>query len=191
MASPPGRADHGETTLLLSPPFDEAGAAACFDHLTADGTRPRRVLNVLFTRRPERRVANWRRHVGELPETFVVITTQEPAEEPDGATVETLDDPGDLTSTGVAITERLAGWSTEEPTAFCLHSTTAQLQYAERELVYQFLHTLCSHLTERGTVGHVHLNPDAHEARTVDTFKTLFDRVVEVDGEEPTVNSPG
>lgn len=189
MASPPGRSDDGETALLLSPPFDEAGRAACFDHLT-DGERlPQKVLNVLFTRRPEHRIENWRHHVGEPPETFVLLTSQAPAERHGDATIETLAEPGDLTATGVAITKHLSEWSTDERTAFCLDSATAQLQYADRETVYQFLHTLRSHLAARGTVGHVHLNPDAHPDRTVDTFRTLFDTVVEADDEDPTITS--
>lgn len=190
MASPPGGGDEGETALLLSSPFDEAGRSACFGHLT-DGERlPHKVLNVLFTRRPGHRIENWRHHVGELPETFVVLTSQAPAERHGDATIETLDEPGDLTATGVAITQYLSEWSPDEPTAFCLHSATAQLQYADQETVYQFLHTLCSHLAARGTVGHVHLNPDAHHDRTVDTFRTLFDAVVDADdGEDPTIAS--
>ena len=178
MTTPPGRHD-GETALLLAGPFEDAGTAACFEHLASDGEPPRRMLNVLFTRRPGHRVENWRHHVGDLPEQFVVLGSQEPASEAPDVDVERLADPGDLTSTGVAITGQLAEWPADGRTGFCLHSATAQLQYSGREQVYQFLHTLRAHLEEHGAVGHVHLNPDAHDDRTVDTFKTLFDTVLE------------
>lgn len=179
------------TALVLASPMDPEAEAVCVDHLTAGDPTPDRVLSVLFTRRPERRVESWERHAGGLPETFVVLSTQRPGESPDGAEVELLDRPGDLTDIGVAVTERLADWPEDGRTAFCLDSLTAQLQYVDEQQVYQFLHTLGGHLDDRDVGGHVHMNPAAHERETVDTFKALFDGVVEVREDGHTVTARG
>lgn len=177
------------TALVLSSPLSPHGEATCVDHLTAGGESPERALSVVFTQRPEQRVESWKRHAGELPETFVVVATQEPTEPPDGVEVQMVDRPGDLTGIGVAVTGYLAEWPSTGLTAFCLHSLTAQLQYVDREQVYQFLHTLRGHLDDRDVVGHVHMNPAAHDEQTVDTFKTLFDAVVEVGEDGPSVTA--
>lgn len=177
------------TALLLASPMDDGGEAVCVDHLTAGEEPPDRVLSVVFTGRPDQRVRSWERHAEALPETFVVLSTQQSGRTPEDAEVERLDRPGDLTDIGVAITEHVADWPRDGRGAFCLDSVTAQLQYVDSKQVYQFLNTLRGHLDDRGVVGHVHMNPAAHDQETVDTFKTLFEAVVEVDGEGHTVRA--
>lgn len=179
------------TALVLASPVDPGGEAACVDHLTAGDPTPDRALAVLFTRRPEHRVESWERHAGVLPETFVILSTQQSGRSPDGAEVELLDRPGDLTDIGVAVVEHLADWPVDGRTAFCLDSLTAQLQYVDEQQVYQFLNTLRSHLEDRDVVAHVHMNPAAHDRETVDTFETLFDAVVEVHEDGHTVTARG
>ena len=174
------RLEDARTVLVLASPTDPDSVEVCMDLLAGDEPADRNVLNVLFTRRPDRRVTNWHRHVGDLPGTFDVVSSQSPSQLPDSVDVETVRRPGDLTGVGVSITDRLSDWGDERPGSLCLHSATAQLQYASTEQVYQFLHTLCGYLADAGVDGHVHLNPDAHDERTVDTLKTLFDAVVEV-----------
>lgn len=175
------------SVLLLGSPMDGHGESLCMDLLVRDGRPPRHVLNVLFTQRPSERVETWERHVGELPESFSILTSQRPSGTFERCDVDRVGQPGDLTGIGVAITDRLTRWPTDEPTAFCLHSLTAQLQFADPEQVYQFHHTLCGHLAELGVASHVHMNPKVHDGQTVDTFKTLFDAVVTVDGDGATV----
>ena len=177
------------TALLLASPMDPGGEAVCVDHLTAGEEPPERVLSVVFTGRPDQRVERWERHAGTLPETFVVLSTQRSVRPAEGAEVVTLDRPGDLTDIGVAITERIAEWPDDGRGAFCLDSLTAQLQYVDEKQLYQFLHTLRDHLADRGVVGHVHMNPAAHDRETVETFETLFDAVIEVDEDGHTVTA--
>lgn len=181
--------DDTQTTLVLASPLEPASVEVCMDLLAGDEPVERNVLNVLFTRRPDRRVENWRRHAGALPETFEILSSQPPATLPESVDVQTLGRPGDLTGVGVAITERLAGWDGDRPGTVCLHSATAQLQYATTDQVYQFLHTLTGHLADEDVGGHVHLNPAAHDEQTVHTFETLFDAVVEVAEDGPTVRT--
>jgi len=175
------------TALVLASPMEPNGEAVCFEHLTAGGEPPAKALTVLFTDRPEHRAEQWRRHVGEFPETFVVLASQRPTTTPDGVEVELVDRPGDITGIGVAITEHLTSWPPADRTAFCLDSITAQLQYVEPGAAYQFLRTLTSHLADRNLVGHVHMNPAVHDRETIETFRTLFDGAIEVGEDGPTV----
>ena len=184
-----GRLDDARTVLVLAPPLEPASAEVCMDLLSCEEPADQQVLNVLFTRRPDRRVENWERHVGELPETFEILSSQRPSALPESVDARTVGRPGDLTGIGVAITERLAGWDDDRPGSVCVHSATAQLQYATTDQVYQFLYTLAGHLGDEGVRGHVHLNPAAHDEQTVDTFETLFDAVVEVAEDGPTVRT--
>lgn len=177
------------TALLLTSPLSHDGEAVCFEHLVRNGEPPGHVLTLLFTGRPERRLEKWDRHVGDRPDAFTILASQLPATEPDGVEVEMVDRPGDLTDIGVAVTERVADWPPDEPTAFCLHSVTAQLQYADDDRVYRFLRTLLDHLAERDVTAHVHMNPAAHEDQTVATLETLFDAVVEVDDEGTSIRT--
>ena len=181
------RLEDARTVLVLASPTDPDSVEVCMDLLAGEEPGERNVLNVLFTRRPDRRVTNWHRHVGDLPGTFEVLSSQSPSSLPDSVDVESVDRPGDLTGIGVSITDRIADWEDRRSGSLCLHSATAQLQYASTEQVYQFLYTLCGYLADEGVDGHVHLNPNAHDEQTVDTLKTLFDAVVEVAEDGPRV----
>lgn len=177
------------TALVLASPLNPGAEAVCVGHLTAGAEPPKRVLSVVFTGRPDQRVERWERHAGALPETFVVLSTQRSERSAEGAEVVMLDRPGDLTDIGVAITEHIAEWPDDGRGVFCLDSLTAQLQYVDTKQVYQFLHTLRGHLADRGVVGHVHMNPAAHDQETVETFETLFEAVVEVGEDGHTVRA--
>ena len=184
-----GGLDGAGNALVLGSPMDPAAAEVCMDLLAHDDPERLHVLSVLFTARPEKRKAEWEHHVGPLPARFDVLSSQKPSSAPEGYEVRLLGGPGNFTEIGVAITEMLSAWPEGVPGSLCLHSVTALLQHASTEQVYQFLYTLCDHLEEAGVQGHVHLNPGAHDESTVDTFKTLFDAVVEVDGEETRVQT--
>lgn len=189
MAPLGGRLDDARTVLVLSSPMEPASVEVCMDLLAPEQPSDAQVLSVLFTRRPDRRVENWERHVGNLPETFEILSSQRPSRLPETVDARTVGRPGNLTGIGVAITDCLAGWDDDRPGSVCIHSATAQLQYATTDQVYQFLYTLEGHLAEEGIHGHVHLNPKAHDEQTVDTFKTLFDAVVAVEEEGPTIRT--
>lgn len=88
---------------------------------------------------------------------------------------------GDLTALGVEITETLTEWD-RRPLAigFCFHSLTPLFQYADLDRVYRFLHVITGRLSAVGARAHFHLDPNAHDDRTVSTLQTLFDAAVEV-----------
>ena len=90
--------------------------------------------------------------------------------------------PGDLTGLGVRLSgalERCA--ASDGESTLCFDSLTVVLQYADRQVVFQFLHTLAGLVRRAGTQAHFHLDPTAVDEQTVATLKTLFDTVVAVD----------
>ena len=189
MASLRGGLDGARNALLLGRPTDPAAVEACTDLLAHDDPARLHVLSVLFTSRPDKRRAEWEHHVGPLPAGFEVLSSQKPSARAEDLDVRLVSGPGNFTDVGVAITEMLSEWPDDASGSLCLHSATALLQHATTDQVYQFLYTLCDHLAEAGVQGHVHLNPGAHDEKTVDTFKTLFDAVVEVGEEETRVRT--
>ena len=90
--------------------------------------------------------------------------------------VRTVSSPGNLTDIGVTLTEILETHPTER-SLLCFQSLTVLLQYASLEEVYQFLHTLVTHVDRAEATAHFHLHADAHADETVATLRPLFDRV--------------
>ena len=96
--------------------------------------------------------------------------------------VETVSDPADLTGMGIALNRALETWSpTANQTVLCFHTLTMLLQYVDTERVYRFLHVITSQLAEADALAHVHLDPHAHDPRTLSTLSTLFDAVIRLD----------
>lgn len=96
--------------------------------------------------------------------------------------VETVNDPADLTGMGIALSRALETWaSTANQTVLCFHTLTMLLQYVDTERVYRFLHVITSQLAEEDALAHVHLDPNAHDPRTLATLSTLFDAVIRQD----------
>lgn len=89
----------------------------------------------------------------------------------------TVAEPGDLTGLGIAITDGL-----EPGVRVCFDSVTAMLQYVETERAYTFLNSLLGHLWRADATAHFHLDPAAHDDRTVAAVTSLFDARVEADG---------
>ncbi|MDX1747537.1 MAG: hypothetical protein R3324_16505, partial [Halobacteriales archaeon] len=93
--------------------------------------------------------------------------------------IETVSDPADLTGMGIALNRALEAWTpTANQTIVCFHTLTMLLQYVDTERVYRFLHVVTSQLAEEGALAHVHVDPRAHDPRTLSRIATLFDAVI-------------
>ena len=90
----------------------------------------------------------------------------------------TVADPGDLTGLGIRVGECLEAWE-NRPTVVAFDSMTAVLQYADTKRVFQFLHVLTSQLASAGAMSVFHMDPGAHDERTVSTVRSLFQGVYE------------
>lgn len=194
--------DDATSVLLLAPSLDSREDEGCTDLLTQAESSRANVLSIAFGGSPDDRLDVWRRHVGEpLPDQTAVVSVGDGNRSVVGArtgsdrvddqvTLEFVSDPGDLTGLGMRITERIEGWKGDgNQNVVCFHSLTALLQYADLERAYRFLHVLTGHFESSGTVAHFHMDPGAHDVKTVNTMKTLMDAVVEVDGDDWTVST--
>ena len=192
------RIGNASNVLVLCPTMHDTEASICTDLLTVDDPDDENVLSVSYTVSPRERNERWRRYVGEEhPAERCLIDVGETTRRPDrndtpvpDKAVETVSDPADLTGLGVRLTEALKHWhDNDNRTVLCFHSLTALLQYTDVQRIFRFLHVLAGRLTSRDAVGHYHLDPTVCDDRTLNTFKTLFDAVVRVDDDGPTVRT--
>lgn len=173
-------------TLVLASTADVAADDLCVDLLSGDRPERQRVLSLSYTRRPTRLVDHWQAAHDSLPASMALVcpTAHAEGDVPDG--VHTTQVPAsDLTGASIAISRYLDRWDGDgEPIGVCLNSLTALLQYADRDRVFRFLHTITSRCLAVGAHVHAHLDPATQDEQTVATVATLFDTVVRREDEE-------
>jgi hypothetical protein len=171
----------GATNVLLcTPGLGGDGRALCTDLLSLEESPETAVLWVSYMRSAADCVPDWRSRVDDTLDRVAVVVPGERrgGEQPGGVHVETVGSPSDLTGLGIAIRRYLEAW--DGPIAVCFDSLTSLLQYTDLETAYEFLHVLTGQLHAAGAVAHFHLDPDAHDDRTVTVLKTLVDAAVTV-----------
>lgn len=182
--------------LLLASPMEAASDEACVDLLNVEPPGGTSVLWVTLTQTPDHRLRRWRKHAGDdLPaELFFAdfgsgAGDVEPSSTIESArggsiTVEVVVNPANLTRLGVVLSDRLDAWDgTGRQTTLCFDSLTALLQHVELQPAYRFLMALTKRVAETGGIAHYHLDPAAHDERTVRTVTSLFDAVMKIEGD--------
>lgn len=170
--------------LLQAPGFGDGGVDACVDLVVA--AEPSNVLFVSYGGDPSERLARCRER-GLDPEATMAVVVGDVGGGVDGFdAVETLSAPSDLTGLGIAVTEALA--DVEGRTAVCLDSVTALLQYVDFETAFEFLHVFVGRCYRQEAVGHLHVDPGAHDEQTVAKLASLVDGRVVV-AEDGSVDS--
>lgn len=189
------RLGDASTVLLCGSHASSRDHALCNRLLSLRDPGVQNVICFDFSQSVEERLGRYVDQVGDPPANMLLVrvggrsgastATRDgtPAFDPGdlGITpvVETVSDPADLTGMGIALNRALEAWSpTANQTIVCFHTLTMLLQYVDTERVYRFLHVLTSQFTEEDAVAHVHVDPHAHEPRTLSTLSTLFDAVV-------------
>lgn len=175
--------------LVLAPAMEAAVDGACGDLLTHGDTMGN-VLLVSMLRPPAERLRALRRREGSLPPKVGVVsagdgtrsaaadtTTTEIADST--VRVATTSEPSDLTGLGIRINQALSAWKDDAPIRLCFHSLTGLLQYADLQQAFQFLHVISNQIETVGGVAHYHMDPTAHDERTLATIRDPFDVVVE------------
>jgi hypothetical protein len=169
--------------LMLAPSFPDGAAGVCVDLLGGDDPAETSVLGVTYTQSPGKWAADYERETGAAPAEGTVVSVGDWGSEVEtGAsewTLETVDHAGDLTTLGVTLSQYLAADGSGRK-RLCFDSLTALLQFVELRRAFQFLHVVTSRVSSADTVGHYHLDPDAHDDQTLATISGLFDTVVEV-----------
>lgn len=179
-------------TVLLLASDQQYEANACGALLSVAAPEDAQYLSITLDDTPDDRLEEWRTNVGELPSETGVIAVGEMtrsaaattvASSPGIApvTVDTVDDPADLTGLAIAIGAYLDNWAdTDRTPVVCFHSISSLLFHADQSRVFQFLHSSVGRLRNLGAVAHYHLDPAAYDESTVNRFSALFEAVVEI-----------
>ena len=193
-----GRLTDASTVLLLSPSFSDHEGDTCADLLLPEEADRQNALWVSYTKSPDEQVRRFRSRTASAPRNVGIVTVDDAARSAAVAggaggteTVgETVTGPNDLTGLGIHITEYLKKWQgVGGRTVVCFDSLTAMLQYVDLETAYQFLHVLTGRFAAVGAFAHFHMDPTAHDDRTIETVLSLFDAAVELDDDGPTVRT--
>lgn len=187
--------DRASNVLLLVPSMEWAGDEGCA-HLMEHGDLGETAgLCVTLNGSPDNRLDALRAHLGgDMPSKLGVVSVGDttrstaatgggPVTFPDrGLTIETISSPADLTGVGIKVTNFLSGWADEEEQiSVCFYTLTTLLQYVDLQDVFRFLHVLTGRLKAVDAIAHFHMDPTAHDERSINTLKSLFDGVVELD----------
>ncbi|MFB6255311.1 MAG: hypothetical protein ABEH58_01050, partial [Haloplanus sp.] len=153
------------------------------------------LLVVSATRSTQDIVEEWRRRAGALPDAFGLITyaefersasadaTDRPSRKPlPGGTlmITSMSDPGDLRRLGTAVTLYLDDWTdTDRRTLVHVDALAPFIDANDAESTFQFLHLLVRSTAQLDADVVVRVDPSTTPDRTLDTFRPLFDRVVD------------
>lgn len=140
-------------------------------------------------------VEEWRRRAGVLPDAFGLITyaefdrsvsadaTGRPSRKPlpgGNMTITSMSDPSDLRRLGTAVTLYLDDWvDTDRETLVYVDALAPFVDASDAESTFQFLHLLVQSAIQSDAKVVVGLDPSMTDDRTLKTFRTLFDRVVD------------
>jgi hypothetical protein len=188
-ASPLDALGDAGNVLVLAPSIGASRSDACHRLLTGSPPASTNVLAVTFADTPAEWIDEWTEWAGEPPARggVVAIGQAETRLEAPDWTVETVENPGDLTGIGVELSELLSGMAgaagEDESVAVCFDSVTSLSQYADLQRTFRFLHVVTGRIKSAGASGHFHVDPEAHSDQDLATLKGLFDAIVEVRGD--------
>lgn len=184
--------------LLLASDGDPDIRRAYFEAVAPANPGDSRVLAVNYASDPDSWVADWRRYVGPTPAECVLVSVGEthrssasgveatattPPDAESWLTVRTVDRPDDLTALGITVSEYLSAWADAEAALLLLDSITAQLRSVDLQRVFRFLHVVIMRAGNGGVGSYFRLDPDAHDEQTLTTLASLFDTVLEYEGD--------
>jgi len=176
------RASGAGAVIVIRPRLAADADAEC-KRLLVDEPSDAAVLGIDFSTQPSTWYDQWCDAVDADPAAAAVITTPDLADAddaPEALSVETVASPSNLTGVGVKSTPYLSEWS--DPFVV-VESLTVLLQYADPQIVYRFLHALTSRFRAADATGLVFLDATTQDDQTVELLKTLFDAVIEHEGE--------
>jgi len=133
----------------------------------------------------------------ERPVAVVDCVTRQQgvSEARDDAQVRYTSSPVDMTGVGIKFSELLEEFYERqgvERNRVFLDSLSTLLMYSDLQTVFRFLHVFTGRVQSVDGLGLYAIDSSAHDDKTMNTLKQLFDGVIETheDG-EPTANLPG
>jgi len=178
------RLDGAATILLCAPSGRDDGLCR---HLLADGAAEgRTVLWVSFDRSVDECLGAVPAVTGDRAVLAVGDAPTPDSETLDDVTVDAVSTRSDLTALGIKLSRFLS--STDGSLSVCFDSVTAMLDHVALDTAYEFLHTVTRQCFAEGARVHFHLDPAAHDERTVAIITALCDARV-TPGETPEVRT--
>ncbi len=180
-------------TLLLVPGVGTQSRELFLDILTRSPPAKTHVLVVTYTDRPRTWVQAWNDHAGEPPASGGIVAVGQAEEELEDESwrVATVSNHGDLTGTGIELSEMLSQMATrvgeDEQIVMCFDSITMLLQYADLQRAFRFLHVVTGRVRNVDARAYYHMNPGAHDTQAKATLSGLFDALVERKDDDWTV----
>jgi len=98
-------------------------------------------------------------------------------------------DPNDLTGLGMAVRDFFDGVSSNaRPAVACFDSVTGLCEYNEVRTLFRFLRVITQQVQTAGATAHFHVDPVAHDPRSLARLKPPFDAHVEIGSGEEQVS---
>lgn len=196
-SSVPVALDPGYSALLLTPSRRRDADARYIEAVVPTDPCSVRALTVSVTDSVDTVLDRWRAHADHLPVETAVVTVGDGARsaavgsgvgEMERFTTDvvttSVSDAGDLTGLGIAVSSCLDAWAdVDEDVVVCVDSLSPLLQLVETQRLFLFLHILTTRLRAADARGYFHLDPDAHDARTLTTITSLFSVTYELGGD--------
>ena len=187
--------EDANNVLLLAPPMDAHAEDGCVDLLTVDPPAGEDVLFVTFVESPDQRLEAWRRGAGDdrpaklgfvnVDDSTRSAAAASPPPSGGALSVRSVSSPADLTDIGIKLNAYLAEWADDgNQIVVCFHSVTTLLQYVDLQRAFRFFHVITGRVRESGARAHYHVDPSAHDERTLNTLMTLFDGVARWEGDD-------
>jgi len=173
------------TNLLLSGPPLTGKRTLALDVL-ADGVRSGEGAIVVTTKDSAQRVL---KDLGERVDydgrPVAVVDTvsrqQGVNDVRDGDVVKYTSSPVDMTGIGIKLSEFLQGFYGDQQlprNRIMLHSLSTLLMYSDLQTVFRFLHVFTGRVQSVDGLGLFAIDDSAHDDRTMNTLKQLFDGIV-------------
>ena len=185
--------DGAANVLLLAPDGSPADADACLHLLTDTDAKSKNVLSLGYSTPSDRNTRAVRSAGPPSDTTFVCIgertrstaATSPPADlTPGGTTMRVVPDPANVARIGLVVNDCLEDWADSgSRTVICFHSLSNLLEYVDLQTAFRFLHVLTGRIATADAQAHFHIDPTAHDEKTVRTLSMLFDDVVRVEDE--------
>ncbi|MFC7129538.1 RAD55 family ATPase [Haloferax chudinovii] len=96
--------------------------------------------------------------------------------------------PVDMTGIGIKLSEILQEYYQDRGLSenrIMLHSLSTLLMYADLQTVFRFLHVFTGRIQSVGGLGVFTIDADAHDDRTMNTIKQLFDGIITTHEDAP------
>jgi hypothetical protein len=144
------------------------------------------LLVISYRDGPDSWLADWKRHVGQLPADLgfihvgeatrsAVASSSETATQSLDGFVAGVGNPADLTGIGIQMSKYLERWAeTDNNIIVYFDSLTALLQFVDLDDAFQFLHVFSGRVKSVAGQAYYRLDPEAHDKQTIATLQNLM-----------------